>query len=558
MEFKTPTDMKVNLIIRGGKIVRVEQYTQPFASSFYKKYLEDTASLSSFFHYDWNQRALNKRLQETDFSEHKRSELVEVLTTYMSKFGISEKSEKHLEEMKDNGIVVIGGQQAGLLSGPMYSIHKAISVITLAKQQREILGVPVIPVFWIAGEDHDIDEINHVYIERGRKLQKTVYPEVSKIKRMASETALDKETLSSYLDELFQSLPESLYTKELFQKISSLSENNLNYTDFFAALMNELFREEGLILIDAAYEPLRKLESDYFQKMICNASKLAKVVLETEVAFEKAGYGTPIQTKENAANLFYVENGERFLLERKEANFVHEAKGMVLSEAEMLDIAKNHPEKLSNNVVTRPIMQEMVFPVLSFIGGPGEIAYWGILKEAFELFHMKMPVIMPRLSVTIVNGKTQNLLEKLEFNVVDVWSGEVEAAKLKYIEEHRNEQIPKMIAEIKEDLTSKYKDLEKLLQMEDLKLVPLVNKNLKYHERQLMFIEHAIEDTFLGKLDASIHRYDRIMMELIPNGGLQERTYSPLQLLNELGLNFIDDLLQIPFEFNGKHHIVFM
>ena len=94
----------------------------------------------------------------------------------MRKFGLSEKSNQHLEELQDNGVVVIGGQQAGILTGPMYSIHKAISVITLAKQQREKLGVPVIPVFWIAGEDHDIDEINHVYIERSRKLQKFVYP----------------------------------------------------------------------------------------------------------------------------------------------------------------------------------------------------------------------------------------------------------------------------------------------------------------------------------------------------------------------------------------------
>ena len=179
--------------------MRLEQHTQPFAILFYKKYLKDTSSLSSFFHYEWNQKALNKRLQETDFSKTKRTELVNVLTNYMRKFGLSEKSNQHLEELQDNGVVVIGGQQAGILTGPMYSIHKAISVITLAKQQREKLGVPVIPVFWIAGEDHDIDEINHVYIERSRKLQKFVYPEKSKIKKIASETTFDQSLMENYL-----------------------------------------------------------------------------------------------------------------------------------------------------------------------------------------------------------------------------------------------------------------------------------------------------------------------------------------------------------------------
>lgn len=544
---------------RGGKIVRVEQYTQPFASSFYKKYLEDMPSLSSFYHYEWNQNALNNRLQETDFSKHKRNELVEVITNYMSPFGISEKSKLHLNELKDNGIVVIGGQQAGIMSGPMYSIHKAISVIVLAKQQREILGVPVIPVFWIAGEDHDIDEVNHVYIERGRKLQKMTYPEASRIKKMASKSPFEKKLITAYLEELFKSLPETLHTKNLFQKITALLEDNMNYSDFFAALMNNFFHQEGLLLIDAAYEPLRKLESEYFQKMVKYSSRLAEVVFENEAVFEKAGYGTPIQTKENAAHLFYVEDGERFLLERKDKKFVNEGKGIAFSEEELMNIAINEPEKLSNNVVTRPLMQEMVFPVLSFIGGPGEIAYWGTLKSAFELFEMRMPVIMPRLSISIVNSKTQNLLEKLSFRIPEIWEGMVEKAKLQFIDEHRNEKIPTLLASIEDDITAKYKYLETiLLEEENLKLAPLVNKNLDYHKKQITFLNNAIEDTFLGKLDASIYRYDRLTMELNPNGGLQERTFSPLQLLNEVGLELIQDLLELPYEFNGKHQIVYI
>ncbi|SER58416.1 bacillithiol biosynthesis cysteine-adding enzyme BshC [Psychrobacillus sp. OK032] len=538
--------------------MRLEQHTQPFANLFYKKYLENTTSLSSFFHYEWNQKALNKRLQDTDFSKTKRTELVNVITNYMRKFGLSEKSNKHLEELQDNGVVVIGGQQAGILTGPMYSIHKAISVITLAKQQREILGVPVIPVFWIAGEDHDIDEINHVYIEKSRKLQKLVYPAKSKIKKMASETTFDKTLMENYLTEIFQSLPETLYTKELFSKVMNHLENNVMYTDFFAALMNDLFHDEGLLIIDAAYEPLRKLESEYFQLFVENASELSEIVFKKEKEFEQAGFGSPIQTKESAAHLFFVESGERFLLERKDGMFIHEAKGLSFTTDELMNIAVNHPEKLSNNVVTRPIMQEMVFPVLSFIGGPGEIAYWGTLKTAFELFHMKMPVIMPRLSVTVANARTQTLLEKFSFTIQDVWGGAVEDAKLQYINNHRNEQISELIQTMKQELVAKYAQLKELLIEDDLKLSPLVEKNLRYHERQLTFIEHAIDDTLLGKLDASIHRYDRIIMDLIPNGGLQERTYSPLQLLNEVGPNFIKELLEVPYEFNGKHHVVYI
>ena len=203
--------------------MRLEQLTQPFVSPFYKTYLEETERLSSFFHYEWNQDALNKRLSDTNFDGYKRTELAAVIQEYMEPFGLSEKSKVHLEELKKNGVVVIGGQQAGLLTGPMYSIHKAISVITLAKQQREKLGIPVIPVFWIAGEDHDIDEINHVYIERSRRLHKAVYPEKSRVKKIASETTIDQEVMELYLEDIFRSLPETSYTKELYKTTEGLT-----------------------------------------------------------------------------------------------------------------------------------------------------------------------------------------------------------------------------------------------------------------------------------------------------------------------------------------------
>lgn len=476
----------------------------------------------------------------------------------MSKYGISVKSSQHIDELRNNGIVVIGGQQAGILSGPLYSIHKAISVITLAKQQRELLGKPVIPVFWIAGEDHDIDEINHVYIERSRTLQKLVYPEKSRTKKIASESTFDQQLMDGYLDEIFKSLPETLYTKNLQSKVMELLENNLTYTSFFTALMNELFQEEGLLLLDAAYEPLRKLESDYFQLQILHATEIAKSVFEHEEKMEQEGYGTPIQAKESAAHLFYLEDGERFLLERVNNRFIHEAKGLSFTFDEMMEIAREHPERLSNNVVTRPLMQEMVFPVLSFIAGPGEIAYWGTLKTTFELFDMKMPVLMPRISISIVNAKTQSLLEKFSFTIEDVWDGSLQDAKLNYINNNRNEEIPHLIEEIQEDLTKKYNELEKLLITDGLKLSPLVQKNLQIHEKQLKFIHNAIEDTFLSKLDATINRYDRISMNLVPNGGLQERTYTPIQLLNEYGPILIQDLLKVPYEFNGKHHVIYI
>ncbi len=538
--------------------MRLEQLTQPFVSPFYQAYLEEAEKLSSFFHYEWNQDALNKRLSDTNFNGYKRTELAAVIKEYMEPFGLSEKSKVHLEELKENGVVVIGGQQAGLLTGPMYSIHKAISVITLAKQQREKLGVPVIPVFWIAGEDHDIDEINHVYIERSRRLHKAVYPEKSRVKKIASETTIDQEVMEPYLEDIFRSLPETSYTKELYKGMLKGIERHRTYTEFFAALMNEFFGEEGLLLIDASFQPLRKLEGEYFHTLVKRSPEIAEAVCEQEQMMVAAGYGAPIEAKENAANLFYVLEGERFLLERKGQLFVNEQKGISLTTDELLQTTQENPEALSNNVVTRPIMQEMVFPVLSFIAGPGEIAYWATLKPAFELLDMTMPVITPRLSITVISTKVQSLLERLSFTIEDVWSGVVEEAKQQLIAEHRDDAIQDHIDGMRAELEAKYKQLENLLQKNDLHITPLVEKNLQYHQLQFDYLTKAIEGTLLGKLDAAIHRYDRLVMELAPNGGLQERTYCPIQLLNEQGTSVVKDLLNVPFEFSGKHQVVYL
>ncbi|MER2237338.1 MAG: bacillithiol biosynthesis BshC, partial [Psychrobacillus sp.] len=105
-------------------------------------------------------------------------------------------------------------------------------------------------------------------------------------------------------------------------------------------------------------------------------------------------------------------------------------------------------------------------------------------------------------------------------------------------------------------LASKYEELDQLLKRNDIKLTSLVEKNLDFHEKQLTFMENAVEDTILTKLDSSIYRYDQLMIQLMPNGGLQERTYSPIQLLNEKGQDLLVELLQVPYEFNGKHHVV--
>ena len=122
-----------------------------------------------------------------------------------------------------------------------------------------------------------------------------------------------------------------------------------------------------------------------------------------------------------------------FFLSRKDGYFVNDSSGIRFSKAEMLRIAKEEPWLLSNNVATRPLMQDMVFPVLAFVGGPGEIAYWAVLKEAFHHLDMKMPIIVPRMSMTLVTPQVKHALDEKSFTVEDVMSGAVFTAREQFV-----------------------------------------------------------------------------------------------------------------------------
>lgn len=230
----------------------------------------------------------------------------------MTPFGLSEACERHLKELAEGAYVIVGGQQAGVLTGPLYSVHKAISVILLARQQREKLEKKVIPLFWIAGEDHDLEEINHTYTTVDATLKKRVYKERSKRKTMASTTAINKEEMESFVRTVFADFGESEYTKDLLHNVLTHLHASDTFTDFFTALMNELFAKYGLLMLDAAFPAFRQYEADFFVRLIEHNEEIAQVVVAQEEAFNQAGYGKPIEAVASNANLFLYRAANAF------------------------------------------------------------------------------------------------------------------------------------------------------------------------------------------------------------------------------------------------------
>ena len=523
-----------------------------------QSYINDKEFLHMFFDYKNEESSYPARLDELAGRDFERAQLADAIRTFMEPFGISAVANTHINELAENAVTIIGGQQAGILTGPLYSVHKAITVILLARKQREKLNVPVVPVFWVAGEDHDLNEINHIYTEMDGQATKNQYREKFVLKLMASDAVYDKKMLSSFVKDTFGKFGETSNTKALLDEVLSAVEMEDTFTQFFVRLMNGLFKNEGLLFIDSAAKQLRELEKKHFVRLIVESERIAEAVKSKEELFAEKGYGTPLGAESDAANLFYVHDTGRVLLSRKDGYFVNDSLGLQFSKLDMLRIAEETPWLLSNNVATRPLMQDMVFPVLAFVGGAGEIAYWSLLKEAFHHLDMKMPIIAPRMSITLVTPQVKHALKEKSMTVEEVMSGAVLTARDQFISGLTDEGFDLVMDETEEILRKQYEKIAEFTDRQGTTMQELLTKNLQFHKKQLGYLKGKAEEAVLLKHATALRTYGILEGELFPEGVLQERLYPPYAYLNGYGPTLINDLLQLPYEMDGTHKVVYL
>ncbi|TWT28097.1 bacillithiol biosynthesis cysteine-adding enzyme BshC [Planomicrobium sp. CPCC 101110] len=539
--------------------MRLEQhYTAP-PSKLMRDYIHGEHTIRRYFSYEPLQSEFSARLEKLRTHAADREKLSRIMRNFMEPNGISEAASAHLDDFRNGAPVIVTGQQAGLLTGPLYTVHKAISVIVLAKQASEQLQTKVVPVFWIAGEDHDLAEISHLYREVNHRVDKLNFPHAEYGKNSASTAVLNHDKVRTFLEEYFRSLPETEHSKSLHQLVFSYLEKAETFTDFFAAILNYFFSEEGLLYIDAAFPELRQYESVYFEKLIEKSEEIAATVYETEQALAKDGYSAVIGAEKDAANLFITVKGERILLQREGSRFFGNNGAVSFTYEELMDIAKTSPERLSNNVVTRPIMQEMVFPVLAFVGGPGEIAYWAAFKGAFNLLGMEMPVVMPRLNMTLITRQTETLLKRYNLTFMDVVNDrKITALKAELEDAIREKKAESLVDSLKEKIEAEYEEVKEQFMQVSKGLEPIVEKNLQIHLKQLTFLKNKLQDEVMLKHSTQFNHYAFIENELLPNNGFQERIYNPFPYMNLYGEELVKDILKLRIPYDKNHKIIYL
>ncbi|UGB32567.1 MULTISPECIES: bacillithiol biosynthesis cysteine-adding enzyme BshC [Bacillaceae] len=530
------------------------------SNQFINDLTEKKLHVESFFDYNVHSSSLfRERAEDLRERTYQREELATYLKNYTNRcLNSDEKILENIERLKNpDSLVVIGGQQAGLLTGPLYTIHKIISIIVLAEKEEKELGVPVIPVFWIAGEDHDFVEINHVFIEKNQIARKLAIKDSPVKKQPVSQLELNKQKTFDWIDQVFEAFGETDYSNQLISTLKQFAEESSTYVEFFEKVIMDLFKDKGLVLINSGDHELRKLEKSYFKSILEQNERIYDAVKEQQQKMQSLDYHPIIEMTDNSANLFYHHDGERFLLERISHNEYEVSEiGFTITRAELFDLIETNPEKFSNNVVTRPLMQEYLFPTLAFIAGPGEVTYWSELKGVFSLFDIKMPPVLPRLQMTILERAIDRNIKETGVELEAVLQEGVMSSMNNFLKEMSPVDMAPLIEEAKKEISEIHTKLVDAALLIDQSLEPMLKKNGHFIKEHLDFIYKTVENRKKQQHDSQLSKFKSIEQSLLPNLHPQERVWNVYYYLNKFGPNFVGELLNLSYSFNGTHKIV--
>ncbi|MFC0473070.1 bacillithiol biosynthesis cysteine-adding enzyme BshC [Halalkalibacter kiskunsagensis] len=528
-------------------------------TGFISEYISGEKVNEVFFDYSYtDDDKFNQRVDHILTRTFKRNEVADYLSSVHSSLDFEDQARIQIEKLRtSNSLVVVGGQQAGLLSGPLYTVYKAMSIILLAKQQEEKLNLPVIPIFWVAGEDHDVDEIRYVYKEKAGRWKKHLYDGELPI-ASASSLPLDSEELEKWVQEMFATLPETAFTKSLLGKVSVFLSESKTIVDFFRKVMNWFFGKEGLLLLDAHDPAIRKLEVDYFKRLIQEVEQVQSAQQEGARSFLKAGYGEPIKTDEKNAHLFFEINGERRRLDYHEGVFSVKGINITYTKEELIKILTSTPERFSNNVVTRPLMQEWLLPVLSFVSGPGELLYWATLKGVFAHFDVKMPPIVPRIQMTFVPPQVGKWLEEMNYDIKPFLQGKLEEIQEDWLKDVTPYPVSEVVDMVRNELVTNHYPIRQLAQKMDPTLAKLSEKNLVILNDQINFMEKKMKNFVRQSHENALSKFTETGHWLAPLNRPQERIIHPIVLMNVIGIERFRRLLSTKMSVNDKHKVVYL
>ncbi|HEX7367696.1 MAG TPA: bacillithiol biosynthesis cysteine-adding enzyme BshC [Pelobium sp.] len=445
---------------------------------------------------------------------------------------------------EEDTFTVTTGHQLNIFTGPLYFLFKIVSAINLAKELKQALpDKNFVPVYWMATEDHDFDEINHTYVD-GKKITWN-HNANGATGRLSTKSII--QTLNKYKGIL--GISEN--AEKLGKMVTDAYADGKSLAEATRFLANELFGEYGLVIIDADDVSLKKefsgiitqdiIEQNSFKNIQGASTELAKIDIHAQV-------------NPREINFFYLRGDLRERLVFENGNYQVLNTEISFTESELKEEINNFPERFSPNVVMRPLYQEVILPNLAYIGGGGELAYWLQLKSNFDFYKVDFPLLILRNSAMVVDEKVIYKLNKLGLKLGDTFT-DIELLKKNYVESHTTHDLT--VNKEWQQLHAIFEALKTRVSKIDPTLVPSTEAVEVRLKKAMNNLEKKLIRADKRNYAEAMTDIEKLKSELFPGGGLQERNENFALFYVKYGNDFIKALIENFKPLDFKFSILF-
>ena len=422
----------------------------PHQPKLFTQFLDDFAAIRQFYPHAPTLPEIKESIKSLDYPAERRAAVVEILREQNAALGASSAAQANLDRLAGGAVAVVSGQQVGLFSGPAYAIYKAVAAIEMARELTEE-GIDAVPIFWMATEDHDLDEVRVSHWFHAGQIRHFELPGNGD-----AGLPVGQIPLGAQVAEMVEEAAEMLTAAgddNLAQLIRQSYTPHDTYGSAFGKLFARLFAEQGLILLDPLDGRLHRLGAPILRAAIEKRDELNDALLARDKELEKAGYDSQVKVTARSTLLFKMCGGRRESISvgnggfvsghtvapgPSSASFSESSPGVAKSpreastrgalpvswsRAELAEKVASEPECFSPNALLRPVFQDFLLPTAAYIAGPAEIAYFAQAEVVYRRLLGRMPVILPRPAFTILDAKAEKLLRRYHLQPEDVWRG---------------------------------------------------------------------------------------------------------------------------------------
>lgn len=531
----------------------------PDQSKLYTDYLENFERVRKYYNVDFSndEELRNYFAKALANFVPKRKTLIDVLRSQNSRLNTSQTWDSLLELLsKDNALAVVTGQQVGLFCGPLYTLFKAISAIKLASDLKERFSeFEFVPVFWLEGDDHDLEESNHIHLLNSTS-------DVVRVEAILTNGEeenlhpLSEIKFDASIEQVFQQVDALLAASEfkpaLMQMLASYYKEGETYSTAFAKTLTRLLGKNALLLIDPYDGEVKKILKPIFEREFQSYPRTSEEVIKQSAELEENYH---LQVKPRVINIFYIEDGIRRGLEPIGSGISLRGTKRKLMPEQIRTILEAKPESFSPNVVLRPVCQDYLLPTACYVGGPGEVAYFAQSKGVYQHFDIEMPPLFPRATATILERRIKKIMEKYQLDFSDAFV-EFDLVMKKALAAANPENIPGEFEKTTRDIKNSVERLEPLVARVDPTLKGTMDSTVSRIVHLLQHFEEKTTTAYHRKNEQVLQQTRKFQHSLYPNRDLQERVLNFTYFYNKYGEEFVNLLFRELPAYSKSHKVI--